>query len=164
MEQQGVMQKLNRRIANFALIFLLIGATLHVRQFLIEWRFLNGATRLGVLTSPFFAELQVFFIVAFLVGSAGLLIHRRLGFMISAAGLLAVFLGYVAWRVFTIRQLRLTTDDPFFSGHPEFGPTHMLGLVGAHWWDFVVLGGCLFLFLWELTLFRKPRLDVNLSN
>lgn len=50
------------------------------------------------------------------------------------------------------------------AAHPEFGPTHMLGLVGAHWWDFVVLGACLSLFLWELTLFRKPSADGTLTN
>lgn len=113
--RKDVMQKSNRRIASFALLFLLIAATLHVRQLLIEWCFLNGAAKLGILTSPFFAELQVFFIVAFLVTSGGILIHRRSGFVISIVGLVAVFLGYIAWRVFTIRQLRLTTDDPFFS-------------------------------------------------
>jgi hypothetical protein len=155
------MQKLNRRIANLALVLLLIGATLHVRQLLIEWRFLSGAAKLGILMSPFFAELQVYFIVAFLVSSGGLLFHRRVGFVISVVGLVAVFLGHIAWRVFTIRQLRLTTDDPYFSAHPEFVPAHTLGLIGAHWWDFLILGGCLILFVWELNLLRKPGLDVS---
>lgn len=49
--------------------------------------------------------------------------------MISVISLLAVFLGYLAWRVFTIRQLKLTSNDPFFSAHPEFFPTHTLGLL-----------------------------------
>lgn len=151
------MNKSKRRIVNFAQIFLLIGATLHVRQLLIEWRFLNGATKLGVLTSPFFAELQAFFIVAFLVSLGGLLIRRRVGLMISVVGLVAVFLSYIVWRGFTIRQLRLTTDDPFFTAHPEFVPRHTLGLAGAHWWDFVVFGGCLFLFVWALSVLRKRQ-------
>jgi hypothetical protein len=157
------MQKLNQRILNIALVLLLTGATVHVRQLLIEWRFLSGAAKLGVLTSPFFAELQVYFIVAFLVSSAGLLTHRRVGVVISVLGLVAVFLGYLAWRVFTIRQLGLTTDDPYFSAHPEFVPAHTLGLVGAHWWDFVILAGCLTLFVWQLTLLRRSSLDVSVN-
>lgn len=155
------MHNSSRWITNFALVLFLIGVTLHVRQLLIEWRFLREAAKLGIQTSPFFGQLQIFFISAFIVSLAGLLFRRRRGIVISVTGLLFVLLGYAAWRAFTLRQMRLTLGDPFFTTHPEFVPDHTLGLIGAHWWDFGTLLGCLILLAWYVTVLRKPRLKLN---
>src|SRR6266496_6457648 len=144
-----------RCVTNFCVVFFLTAATLHARQLLIEWRFLNRAMESGFLTSAFFAELQLFFILSFLVGAVGLLIRWRFRLIISLLGLGGVFLGYVGWRLYTIRQLKVVSQDPFFTVHPEYFPPHSFGLVGARWWDFAVFYCCLILFIWDVTSLLK---------
>jgi hypothetical protein len=150
------MQKFDRWITNSALLVFLIGATLHVRQFSIEWRFIHKAATLDIQTSPFFAELQILLVVAFLLGLSGLLIRQRRGAVVSVIGLLFVFLGYAGWRAFTLRELRVIYNDHYFMPHRAFVPDHSFGLIGAHWWDFGIFVACLILFVWYVNVLRKP--------
>ncbi|HBB87927.1 MAG TPA: hypothetical protein DC047_09955 [Blastocatellia bacterium] len=149
------MANAERKLANVCIIFFIVAATLHIRQLLIEWRFLRRATESGFLTSPFFAELRVFFIASFLLCAIGLLIKRRFGLVLSVFGLAAVLLGYLGWRLYSARQLRVASQDYFFTQHPEFVPSHASGLIGARWWDLLTLGCCFVLLIWEVTLLTK---------
>lgn len=149
-----------RRVAHLSALFFLIGATLHARQLLIEWRFLSRAVESGFLTSPFFAELQLFFIASFLLGAVGFLIRWRFRRIFSVLGLLAIVLGYVGWHLYSRRQLNVVSQDYFFMIHPEFVPRHTFGLVGARWWDFAIFGCCVVLFIWQVTLLLRDRRGV----
>src|SRR5205807_473497 len=41
--------------------------------------------------------------------------------------------------------------------HPEFVPPHSFGLVGAHWWDVVILGLSVALLILILAKLLRPR-------
>ena len=60
-----VMGKTERLMRNVAVVLFLVRGTLHIRQLVIEWRFLQRAAESGVQTSPFFAELQVLLVISF---------------------------------------------------------------------------------------------------
>jgi hypothetical protein len=47
---------------------------------------------------------------------------------------------YALWYGFSYRTLHANGDDTsFYQSHPEYMPPSTLGLLGARWWDFLVL-------------------------
>jgi len=130
---------LEAKVTIAGLVFAVLAATAHGYQLIIEWRFLGRATELGILTSSSFALLQLFFVLSFLTYAVGLLMHNLPRLIISILGLSGALFGYIYWFSYSSRWLKGIRTDMFYAEHPEFVPPHLLGLIGARWWDIVIL-------------------------
>ena len=138
------------RLVIFGVTVALLGITVRAYQFVLEWRFLARNANFPILASSSFALLQIAFILCFVVCATGLLIRNRGGLILSTFGLLGLFVCHIAWHAYTNRSLRVFENEPFYALHPEYIPPHLFGLVGAKWWDIVILFCSVILFIWEL--------------
>jgi hypothetical protein len=133
-------------------VFFAIAASLHVYQFAIEWRFLGRAARAAVFTSSYFALLQIFFILVFVTCAVGLLIRGVPGLLLSIISLLGVLLGHASWYSYSTRALRAMEEDVHIQKHPDLMPRHLMGLVGAGWWDIAILLVVVIALAWQVKL------------
>jgi hypothetical protein len=114
-------------------------ASLHSYRFVIELHYLRKVHQAAVLSSSFFAEFELFFTLVFLVSLIGLLINRLTGMILSILGLAGVITAHVLWYSYSYGTLRALETDIYLKKHPELFPQHFAGLLGAGWWDIVVL-------------------------
>lgn len=140
--------KTNSILIGLAIIAL--GAALHVYQLVLEARALESAS--PFLTNTFFAWLQIVLLFALLLAAAGLVMRTRGGLVCSVMGLIGVLLGYLWWFGFSYRNLHLFDDDPIYTQHPELVPPSSFGLIGARWWDLVLLILFIGLLVWEIKM------------
>ena len=141
------------RLVIFGGIGGLLAATAHGYQFAIEWRALQPVAGIYILRSPSFAFLQVFLAASFLVFAIGLLTQtwrKRIGLVVSIVGLICVLLGHVEWYVFTKHTLPDLVGELLRAHRPDMIPPHPLGLIGAKWWDILILLSSAMLLLWEV--------------
>src|SRR5258705_4272862 len=125
-----------KRLMLFGLPVVTVGVILQAYQMILELRIMKG-------TKPFDPDLfpvnqRLFLLVCLLIIGVGLAIGRRWSFVVSTLGLLGVALEYVTCCHYTYRLLALYAEEPF-SKHPEIVPPSLVGLVGARWWDLVLL-------------------------
>ena len=145
------------RLVIFGLAFATFSASTHAYQLIVESRHLKRAAELGILTSSSYALLQLVFILSFVVLAVGLLMRNLPGLITSVLGIVGVLLGYAYWYSYSYRWLIRLKKDPFYAERPEFVPPHSFGLVGAHWWDAIILGLSVALFILILTMLFRPR-------
>lgn len=96
------------------------------------------------------------------LSAIGLWLRRVLGFLLSLIAL--TFLGtvYVAWYLGTLSSMEMFGVRDF-SQNPEQAQ-YLLPLQGATWWDIVVLGVALLVFIWQAVMLRhilKPTKMVS---
>lgn len=99
-------------------------------KLVVKVRSLRRAAELVILTSPFFAWLQISFILAFVITAISLLANRTLGRVGALIGLSIVLLNYVVWCAFSSRSLQVIGRDSFYQEYPEYMPQFIPGLVG----------------------------------
>lgn len=145
------------RLAIFGAAFFALSAGTHVYQLMVEWKHLERAVELGILTSSSYALLQFLFILCFVVCVVGLLLRNVPGLITTILGLLGVLIGYAYWYSYSTRWLLGLKKDPFYAQYPGLVPPHSFGLVDAHWWDVVILGLSVALLILILTILFKPR-------
>lgn len=135
----------------FGLSVVAVAAILHIYQLVLEFRIIEEAR-------PFHAELfpgrlHLFLLLALLVTGIGLaFIRTRAGLICSMLGLVAVFVAHVFWRSYSHTMLFWVNQDGLYERYPDLRPPTLFGLVGAHWWDFVLLAFFVVLFVWEVKL------------
>lgn len=112
------------RLAIFGAVLVALSAGAHAYQLIVEWRHLEGAAELGILTSSSYALLQFLFVLSFVVCGVGLLMRNLRGLMTTILGLLGVLIGYTYWYSYSFRWLVRLEKDPFYTEHPEFVPPH----------------------------------------
>jgi len=152
------------RLVIFGLAFAALSASTHLYQLIIESWHLERAAKLGILTSSSFALLQMAFILSFIAFAVGLLMRTLVGRITSILGLIGVLLAYTYWYSYSYRWLMRLQKDPFYMERPEFVPPHSFGLVGAHWWDAIIMVlsvALLILILTGLLKLRRSRLTAR---
>jgi hypothetical protein len=141
--------------------FFVLAATLHIRQVVIEWRFLAGAIESGFLTSPFFMQLQLSFIIFFLLWAFASLNKNRLKMILGSVSFAGVLTNYVLWLLYSNRQLKaLSLESWSPARHTEFLSKYQFGLIGAKWWDIAILLLCVGVFVCQVlsvTHGSRPR-------
>ena len=142
-----------KNLVLFGLLVVGAGVILHAYQLVIEWRIIEQ-TR-PFLTHLFPARLQVFLLLSLLLTAAGLAIGTRWALGCSILGLLGVLLGHIRWWHYSRRYLQLFAENPFYADHPEFIPPNSFGLIGATWWDIVLLVLFVTLLIWEVMTLVK---------
>jgi hypothetical protein len=128
-------------------VFATLAAGAQVYPLLREWQHLERASQLGILVSSSYAILRVFLILCFIVCATGLLLNNVAGLLTSVLSQFGVLAGYLYWFSYSSRRLSAFEGDPVLSQHPDFMPPHLLGLVGAHWWDFLIVLGTIIVIL-----------------
>jgi hypothetical protein len=140
-----------KKVMLFGLALVGVAAILHGFQLAIE-------SRIEAQAYPFEADLfpgrlQLFLLFAFLITAAGLAgIRSRAGLICSMLGLLSVFGLHLLWLSYSHTVLYWANQDGLYERHPHLRPPSLFGLVGAHWWDFVLLALFVVLFVWEVKL------------
>lgn len=140
----------------FGLSVVAVAAILHTYQLVLEFRIMAEAR-------PFHAELfpgrlHLFLLLAFLVTAIGLtFIRTQAGVICSILGLVAVFVAHLFWRSYSHTMLYWVNQDGLYERHPDLRPESLWGLVGARWWDFVLLPLFVVLFVWEVKLLVARR-------
>lgn len=141
------------KLVIFGVIIAIFGVIAHAYQYAIEWQSLQPAAGIYILTSPFFALLQLFLAFSFLACGIGLLLHigrKRAGLIVSILGIVGVLLGHIEWYVFTRHSLPNLERELLRAQSPEMIPPHPFGLIGARWWDAAILLCSAILLIWEL--------------
>lgn len=119
---------------------------------------LASELRIAKQAHPFEADLfpvrlRLFLFLAFLLIAAGLAVIRtRAGLFCSMLGLIGVFVAYLFWISYSHTLLIWVNQDELYERRPDLRPPSLFGLVGAHWWDFVLLALFVVLFVWEVKL------------
>jgi hypothetical protein len=145
-----------KNLVLFGLAVVTVAAILHAYQLVLESRIIEEAR-------PFHAELfpgrlHLFLLLAFLIIAAGLLIGTRVGLVCSLLGLICVFVGHFGWLSYSYKVLHVVNQDGLYERHPDLRPPSLFGLVGARWWDLVLLLLFVVLLAWEIkTLVRQDR-------
>ena len=117
-----------------------VGTGVHVYRFIVEFRRLGRAAELGILTSSSFALLQLILILSFACLGFGLLMsQKQIGRTAVVIGLLGVLFGYAGWYWYSSQILSRYLTDSFFAQYPQFIPSQTFGLLGAYWWDPMIL-------------------------
>src|SRR2546430_8886417 len=127
-----------------------LGVILHAYQLVVELRLIRDAPPFEADVFP--ARLQMFLLLSLLLAAAGLALGRRWGLVASSLGLLGVLLGYTYWFYDSHRSLHTLAQEPFYTKHPEFVPPNLFGLIGARWWDLVLLIMFLALLIWQISV------------
>jgi hypothetical protein len=145
-----------KNLVLFGLGVVTVAAILHAYQLVLEFRLIGEAR-------PFHAELfpgrlHLFLLISFLLIAAGLLIGTRAGLVCSVLGLICVFAGHVGWISYSYKVLHVVNQDGLYERHPDLRPPSSFGLVGARWWDLVLLLLFVVLLAWEIqTLIKQIR-------
>ena len=135
----------------FGLAVVTVAAILHAFQLAIESR--NEAQARPFEADLFPGRLQLFLLLAFLLTAAGLaFIRARAGLICSMLGLIGVFVAHLFWLSYSQTMLVWVNQDGLYERHPDLRPPSLFGLVGAHWWDFVLLALFVVIFVWEVKL------------
>ncbi len=143
------------RLLIFGVFVALFGAIARAQQFAIEWQALQPVAGIYIIISPFLALLHLFLILSFLVSGIGLLLHlvqKRTGLIISISGVIGVLLGHIEWYAFTRQSLPTFENGLFRAQRPDLSPPHLLGLIGARWWDIGILLCAAILLIWEVKM------------
>jgi hypothetical protein len=145
------------RLVIFGVVIALLGAIAHAYQLAIEWQALQPdpqpVAAIYILTSPFFALLQMFLVFSFLGCGMGLLLHivrKRTGLIVSIFGVIGVLLGHIEWYAFTRQSLPGLENELLQAHRPDMIPPHPFGLIGARWWDIAILLCSTILLIWEV--------------
>lgn len=144
-------ETVQKKVRQFGLAVVGVATIIHAYQLVLESRIIGEAR-------PFHAELfpgrlHLFLLLALLVTAVGLAVIRtRAGLICSMLGLIGVFVAHLFWRSYSHTMLYWVNQDGLYERHPDLRPPSLLGLVGAHWWDFVLLALFVVLFLWEVKL------------
>lgn len=107
---------------------------------------------LEILRSPFLPRLLLFMWLCLLVSTVALWTRRLGGLLISMIGLAAVLAGYLFWYINTSQFSKLMPVDSLYHEYPR-----TLGMLGASWWNVVVLVLASLLFIWEAKTFVGKR-------
>lgn len=137
-----------KNLVLFGLSVVTVAAILHAYQLVLEFRIIEDAPH----ADRFPARFHLFLLLVFLLIAAGLVVGRRAGLVCSVLGLICVLLGHVAWLSSNHRMFQAMNQDGFYERHPELRPPSLFGLVGARWWDLVLLILFLALFVWEIKI------------
>jgi hypothetical protein len=78
---------------------------------------------------------------------------RVLGFLLSLISLTCLGALYVMWYLATLSNMRLFGARDF-SEVPD-QKQHLLPLLGASWWDIVVLGVAMAVFVWQAAMIKR---------
>lgn len=112
-----------------------------------DFEFSRGVYISGNDFSHVLNTIRLIVIIALLITAVGLWLQRSIGFLLSLAALISIFLTYAWWYFDTISYLRNTevnehtmATNPFYK---EMGLLH-----GATSWDWVVLIIAIVLFIW----------------
>ena len=91
--------------------------------------------------------------LALVFSAVGLWSRRVLGFLLSSIALMCLAGIYTLWYRATLSQMRLF-EARDFSEMPD-QQQHLLILLGATWWDIMVLAVALLIFLWQAVMLRR---------
>ena len=141
-------QDLNTSSVLVGLGIVALGAARHFYQLVVEQRAIERAV--PFLTNTFLLWLQVVLVLCLILTALGLAARSRVGLSCSILGLLGVLVAHVGWYDYSSRTLKVFTDDPIFLEHPEIIPPNSFGLIGARWWDLVLLILLVSLLVWEI--------------
>lgn len=135
----------------FGLAVVTVAAIIHGFQLASELRIAKQAYPFEADLFP--VRLRLFLFLAFLLAAAGLAVIRKLaGLVCSMLGLVGVFVAHLFWISYSHTLLVWVNQDGLYERHPDLRPPSLFGLVGAHWWDFVLLALFVVLFVWEVKL------------
>ncbi len=130
-----------------------LGMIAHGYHFLVESSIVRRASDMGILMPTGFVRVHLFLVAVFLLAAFGSALGKTKGVLVSLLGLTGIFVGYVAWYLFSARILRSLIID--LAQHPENLPPSIFGLFRAKWWDPVILLLCVMIFVWQvITLVR----------
>jgi hypothetical protein len=130
-----------------------LGVARHFHQFVLEQRTLERAA--PFLTNTFLLWLHVVLVLCLMLTALGLAVRSRVGLSCSILGLLGVLVAHVGWYDYSRRTLKVFTDDPAFQKYPQLKPPSLFGLIGANWWDIVLLLLFLALLILEIRVLGK---------
>lgn len=130
------------------------GMILQGYQLVVELRIIREARFFEPDLFP--ARLRAILLLTLLLAAVGLAIGRRWGLVASTLGLGGLLLGYVYWFYDSQRSFRLLAQDQAYTKPPDF-PSSLFGLIGARWWDFVLLMLFMTLLIWEVRTLVKAR-------
>jgi hypothetical protein len=100
-------------------------------------------------------RLRIAITLGLFVSAAGLAFRRLYGVVASMLGIIWLVLVYGWWQRVSVTFLR-NLEVPDFSTLPEV--SHAAGLLGATWWDLLVLATAGILFIWQtIALIRVLR-------
>lgn len=130
-----------------------LGTIRHLYQLVLEQRALESAV--PFLTNTFLLWLQVVLVLCLILTGLGLAVRSRIGLSCSILGLLGVLVAHVGWYDYSSRTLKGFTDDPVLQRYPHMLPPSLFGLIGARWWDFILLLLFVALLIWEVRVMVK---------
>lgn len=140
-----------KKVMRFGFAVVGVAAIIHGFQLASELRIAKQAHPFEADLFP--VRLPLFLLFAFLLTAAGLAgIRTRSGLICSMSGLLGVFGIHLLWLSYSHTVLYWVNQDGLYERHPDLRPPSLFGLVGAHWWDFVLLALFVVLFVWEVKL------------
>jgi hypothetical protein len=149
-----------KKVVLFGLAVITGGLILQAYQLVVELRIMRDARFFEADVFP--ARLRTILLLSLLVAAAGLAIGRRWGFVTSSLGLVGALLGYIYWFYDSHRSFQILAQEPFYTNHPEFVPPNSFGLIGARWWEMVLLMLFVALLIWEVITVVK--MSGNRSN
>lgn len=91
--------------------------------------------------------------LALVFSAVGIWSRRVLGFLLSLIALICVAGIYILWYLRTLSIMELFNVRNFSSMQDQ--QQHLLPLYNATWWDLVVLGVALIVFVWQVAMLRR---------
>jgi hypothetical protein len=104
---------------------------------------------LAILRSPTVPRLLLLSGMSLLICTLALCTRRLCGLIVSIFGLLMAGFGYIVWFVYSRWLLKVLAEKSLYENQESL-PPHPLGLVGAKWWNLVVLIMVASLLVWEI--------------
>lgn len=144
----------------FALCVAIVTMLLHFCGVaLSEWRYQQ--LELEILRSPVTPRLFLFIGVALVINVVGLWSRKVVGLLISASALGCVGVCYLLWYIHS-RQFLGALNQSVLSQLPSGFSQPTLppySLAGVSWWNLLVLGMVVALFIWETKTLTKTLLS-----
>ena len=92
-------------------------------------------------------------IIALVCSSVGLWSRRVFGFLLSMIALMCLAGTYILWYLATLSTMEMYGAKDFSQLQDQ--QQHLLPLHNATWWDIVVLGVALIVFIWQVAMLRR---------
>lgn len=131
----------------FALLFAICATTLNTFGLILDTLKPHDIEILTSYTVPLLLVFVEFFL---LVATCSLCIKKSKRSLISSFSFVAILTVYLIWYLYSQHVLGFLLSKPFYQQHREALAPHPLGLIGAKWWNLIVLTMVGILLMWEV--------------
>jgi hypothetical protein len=136
----------------FAFGFASLAALLHTYAQLTQFTMADDSE---ILTSSTIPYLFLLIELGLVVNLFGLWLRKAASMLISIIALSGVFVGYIAWYVYSRQILDRLLSKPFYHVYSGSVVPYPFGLLGATWLNLVVLVMSAILFVWAVKTLRS---------